>query len=330
MTTAPERSAIDARATGPKASVIVPVRNGAADIAALLECLERQTLPRSDFEIVIGDDGSTDGGTERIETPDGHIRVAAGPPRNSYAARNRAVAASTAPVLAFCDADCLPEPDWLERGLASLATTDMAAGRIRFVVPEDRTAWTLVDMDGSKDHEHQVRVGIAETANLFLRRELFDRVGGFEGEIAEYGDYDFVTRCVSAGADLSFAADSVVWHPARTSGRTLLRALWKYNRGYAVHVARAGVTPEGVMLRSWVPFVQTYRARRRWGRSFGPDRRWLRLNGVEPTLRETFYALAIMYVILPYLGGIAQLAGWLSGLRLRRADRRGTVRAEVG
>jgi glycosyltransferase involved in cell wall biosynthesis len=306
------------RATAPRASVIVPVRNGAADIAALLACLERQTLPRSEFEIVIGDDGSTDGSTDGIETPDGHIRVATGPPTNSYAARNRAVAASTAPVLAFCDADCLPEPEWLERGLAALAKTDMAAGRIRFVVPENRTAWTLVDMDGSKDHEHQVRVGIAETANLFLRRELFERVGGFEGEIPEYGDYDFVVRCVAAGAELSFAGDTVVWHPARTSGRTLLRALWKYNRGYAVHATRSGEVPDGVKLRSWVPFVQVYRARRRWGRSVGPDRRWLRENDVEPTVRETLFALMIMYIALPYLGGIAQVAGWLDGRRHRR------------
>jgi glycosyltransferase involved in cell wall biosynthesis len=298
-------------------SVIVPVRNGAADIAALLACLELQTLSRSEFEIVIGDDGSTDGGPDRIATPDGHVRVALGPPANSYAARNRAVSASNAPVLAFCDADCRPEPDWLERGLAALATTDMAAGRIRFVVPERRTVWTLVDMDGSKDHEHQVRVGIAETANLFLRRELFDRVGGFEGEIPEYGDYEFVTRCVAAGAELSFAGDTVVWHPARTSARRLLRALWKYNRGYAVHAARAGVVPEGVRLRSWVPFVQTFRARRRWGRSLGPDRRWLRENSVELTFREKAYALLIMYVVLPYLGGIAQVAGWLDGRRLR-------------
>jgi glycosyltransferase involved in cell wall biosynthesis len=298
--------------------VIVPVRNGAADIAALLPCLSRQTLPREEFEVVIGDDGSTDGSTDAIETTNGHIRVAVGPPTNSYATRNRAVAASRAPVLAFCDADCRPEPEWLERGLRALEDTDIVAGRIRFDVPPERTAWTLVDMDGSKDHEHQVRVGIAETANLFLRRELYDRVGGFEGEIAEYGDYDFVERCVAAGAELTYGADSVVSHPVRISGRKLMRAHWKYNRGYAVHAARAGQVPDGVKLRSWVPLVQTFRARRRWGRSIGPDRRWLRSNGVEPTRAESVAALAIMYVVLPYLGSTAQLLGWREGRRLRR------------
>ena len=300
--------------------MIVPVRNGAADIAALLECLARQTLARDLFELVIGDDGSTDGGTDDVATADGHVRVAAGPPSNSYAARNRAVSHSTAPVLAFCDADCRPEPEWLERGLAALEHTDIAAGRIRFDVPARRTAWSLVDMDGAKDHEHQVRVGVAETANLFLRRELFDRAGGFEDEIPEYGDYEFVERCITPGADLTYAAEAIVSHPVRTSGRVLVRALWKYNRGYAVHAARAGVTPEGLKIRSLVPFVQTFRARRRWGRSIGPDRRWLRSNGVEAGIGETLVATAIMYIVLPYLGSAAQLMGWRDGRDQRSSE----------
>jgi glycosyltransferase involved in cell wall biosynthesis len=299
----------------PRVSVITPVRNGAADIAALLECLERQTLPREEFEIVIGDDGSTDGGTAGIETQDGHVRVAFGPPRNSYATRNMAVAASRGEVLAFCDADCRPEPDWLERGLAALGSADLVAGRFRFDVPAERTVWTLVDMDGSKDHEHQVRIGLAETANLFVRRELFDRLGGLDGSIAEYGDYEFAERAVAAGVRLAYAHDAVVWHPTRDSGRSLLRALWKYNRGYAVHAGRAGVVPDAVKLREWVPVVQTFRSRRRFGRSLGPDRAWLRANGVEPSRLETLRALPILYLVVPYLRSAAQFQGWLEGRR---------------
>jgi glycosyltransferase involved in cell wall biosynthesis len=300
--------------------VIVPVRNGRKDIDALLACLERQTIPRADFEVVIGDDGSTDGGVAQIATDDGHVVVAPGPPRNSYAARNRAVLQSRGAVLAFCDADCRPEPDWLAGGLRALETTDLAAGRIRFVVPNPRTVWTLVDMDGSKDHEHQVHVGVAETANLFLRRELFNDVGGFEAEIPEYGDYDFVERCLAHGAALNYAPEPVVWHPARTSGRILLRALWRYNHGYAMREGREGRLPEGIWLRSWVPIVQTFRGRRRWGRSLGPDRQWLRANGVEPTPRETFLAMSIMYLLIPYYCAIAQVRGWLDGRRLREGD----------
>ena len=235
----------------PKVSVIVPVRDGADDIAILLDHLSRQTLPREDFEIVMVTMDRPTTGSRQSPRPTATFGSWFDP-QNSYPARNSAVAASRAPILASCDADCRPEPEWLERGLSVVAATDGAAGRIRFDLPPRLSAWALVDMEASEDHEHQVRVGVAETANLFLRRELFDRMGGFDGTIPEYGDFEFVERCVAAGAQLSYAPDAVVSHPVRTSGRSLLRALWKYNRGYAVHAGRAGVVPEAVKFRSWV------------------------------------------------------------------------------
>jgi glycosyltransferase involved in cell wall biosynthesis len=301
-----------------RVSVIVPVRNGGSDIRELVACLERQTLERDQFEIVVGDDGSTDGGLGGVERADGWVQVASGPPQNSYAARNRAVGRSIGTVLAFCDADCRPEAEWLEAGLARLESTDMVAGRIRFSVPTRRTLWTLLDMDGSKDHERQVRQGVAETANLFLRRELYDRVDGFDGSIPEHGDFDFVERCVATGAKLAYGPDVVVWHPARTSARSYLRAIWIYSRWYAAREARSGRLPEGIWLRSWIPLLETIRGRRRWGLSLlGPDVRWLGENDVHPSLWERAATLPLMYLLVPYLRVAAQLRGWLDGRRLQ-------------
>jgi GT2 family glycosyltransferase len=300
-----------------RVSVIVPVRNGREDLLQLIEALERQTLPRDSFEVVIGDDGSTDGSTEGLATGDGWIRVEPGPPMNSYGARNRAARASRAPILAFCDADCRPEPEWLEQGLAALESTDLAAGRICFVVSVPRTIWTLLDMDAAKDHEREVERGVAETANLFLRRELYDRVGGFDDSIPEHGDFDFVERCVAAGAALSYAPDAIVWHPTRDRAKSFLRAVWIYNRWYAAREARARRTPEALRLRSLVPLVQPVRARRRWRLSVGPDRQWLGANGVNPSRREWLLTLPLIYVFLPYFSSVAQARGWFDGRRLR-------------
>ena len=72
--------------------------------------LERQTLAREDFEVI-----SVDGG-ELPPVPPG-VRLVYGPPRNSYAARNRAAALAGAAVLAFTDADCRPTPNGWSRGL---------------------------------------------------------------------------------------------------------------------------------------------------------------------------------------------------------------------
>src|SRR4051794_929257 len=108
----------------PRVSVVIPVRDDPSGVAAVTAALERQTLPREQFEVIV----SVDGG-ELPQVPPG-VRLVAGPPRNSYAARNRGVAAALAPVLAFTDADCLPELDWLERGLAALEGADVAAGTV--------------------------------------------------------------------------------------------------------------------------------------------------------------------------------------------------------
>jgi len=300
------------------ASVIVPVRNGGGDLRELITCLEAQTLPRDRFEVVVGDDGSTDGGTEGLETPDGWMRVVHGPPMNSYAARNRASRAGRTPVLAFCDADCRPDPDWLEQGLAALEDADVVAGRFRFIVPAELTVWALIDMDGTKDHERQVDNDNAETANLFLRRELFDRVGGFDDTISEHGDFDFVERCVAAGARLTYAPDAVVWHPVRTRARPLLRSLWIYNHGYGERATRDGKLPESLKPRTWVPIVSTLRSRRRSGKSLsGPDKRWLAEHGVYPTLGQRLASLPLLYLALPYLRVAAQWSGWRVGRRLR-------------
>jgi GT2 family glycosyltransferase len=232
-------------------------------------------------------------------------------------------------VLAFCDADCLPEPDWLEQGLAALAEADVAAGRIRFLPPASRTVWALIDMDGSKNQEMLIRSNTAETANLFVRRELFDALGGFDDTISEHGDFDFVERCVAAGARLVFAPAAIAWHPVRTRARPLLRATWVYSRGYAERASRDGLVPDGLRLRTWIPVIPTVRARRRRGRSIGPDRRWLRENGVVPRPRETLLALPIMYVLIPYLRGFAQLRGWSDGQRRRRQERTAAIRRPV-
>jgi glycosyltransferase involved in cell wall biosynthesis len=299
-------------------SVIVPARNARADLHALVRALERQTLPRRKFEVLIADDGSDDNGAADLEDEHGWIRVLPGPPLNSYAARNRAVAAATAPILAFCDADCRPEPLWLEKGVSAVEEADLAAGRIRFALPERRTVWTLLDMDSFKDHSRQVEQGTAETANLFVRRTVYDSCGGFDDSLPEHGDFDFVQRCLAAGVRLVYAPDAIVWHPTRDRGRPFLRAVWIYNRWYAAREARAGRLPEGLKLRSWVPVVQRVRARRRWGQSLdGPDRRWLAANDVRARPRERLTALPLMYLVVPYLSGVAQLVGWRDGKRLR-------------
>ena len=301
---------------GPLLSVIVPVRDGGEAVGLLVAALERQTLPRDNFEVLVADDGSSDGATSGLATADGWLRVLSGPPINPYAARNRAAREARGEILAFCDADCEPVPEWLEAGVRELGGSDLVAGIVRFV-PGRRTVWALLDMETFLDQEKTVRAGRAVTANLFVRRALFERLGGFDASLPNGGDQEFVARGVSEGARLVFAREPAVYHPARDTARAFLGKVWTVNRRHGTRMARTGRRPDGVTLRGWVPLVQTLRGRRRLGRGLRLDRERLADSNVAPSPLEEARALPLVYLLVPYLGKAAQAVGWWEGRRPR-------------
>jgi glycosyltransferase involved in cell wall biosynthesis len=155
----------------PAASVIVPALNAASTLGATLAALRDQDTD-VDYEVIVVDDGSEDDTPTIAENSDGVTllrQARAGP----AAARNRGVASAGGHLLAFTDADCVPTTTWLREGLAALEDSDLVQGAVRpdpraELGPFDRTVWVAAE------------VGLYETANLFVRREAFDRVGGFE------------------------------------------------------------------------------------------------------------------------------------------------------
>lgn len=288
----------------------MPTRDGGAAVGDLLAALAAQTLPRDRFEVVVGDDGSSDASTAAVATDDGWVRVAPGPPRNSYAARNRAARLARAPALAFCDVDCRPDPTWLEAGLAALAEAPVVGGRVHFLVPTRTTVWTLLTLDMFLDQEEELARGRGLGGNLFVARALFEKLGGFDESLPSGGDSDFVGRAVDAGSRVVFAPAAVVWHPTHDSARPFLRRIWFQSRWRSVRLARAGIRPYGLRLRWWIPAVSKGRERRRTGRPLLLDRRRLLAAGVAPRGRDDVKALPILYLVVPYVAALAQVWGW--------------------
>jgi glycosyltransferase involved in cell wall biosynthesis len=117
----------------PEVSVVVPVYNGEMDLPELIECLRSQTYPIDSVEYLLVDNNSRDRTSTIIQaaasnTPSVPPLVSGGSNFNritirplaenqiqsSYAARNLGIRASTGEIIAFTDADCRPESDWLE------------------------------------------------------------------------------------------------------------------------------------------------------------------------------------------------------------------------
>ena len=297
----------------PLISVIVPVRNDPDGIRALLTRLGDQTIPRDRFEVIIGDDGSCPECAPRLDDSEVNVRVVKGPPKNSYAARNRAVAAARGAVLAFTDSDCLPEPTWLESGLAALDKADLVAGEVRYKLPPRPTVWSLLTIDMFLDQERAVRISGAVTANLFVRQELFDALGGFDEESPSGGDYDFAHRVVAGRGRLIYGPDAVVLHSTMDGAREFLRKVWRTSRWTATRRARSHSRPTLAGFFFGVPFIGVALSRRMALRpALGLELRRLRACGARARLRDRIYAMTMLYFVVSYVAGFARLLGWVT------------------
>jgi len=197
----------------PEVSVIVPARDAAETIGTTLDALARQTF-EDGYEVIVVDNGSTDD-TVRIAERAGVRVLRRRRGEGPGSARNDGAAAAQAPALAFTDADCAPTPGWLAAGMRALQEADLVQGAVRAtpgvpIGPFDRTLWV---------HDAW---GLFETANLFVRRELFERLGGFGAGLelsldgrpgAPFGeDVLFGWRAVRAGARTGFCDEALVHH----------------------------------------------------------------------------------------------------------------------
>jgi hypothetical protein len=219
--------------------VIVPVLDAASELPGLTEALSRQSLSAREVEILYVDNGSRDGSAAWIKRHlPPHGRLLASPTaRNAYAARNIGVGQARGSVLAFTDADCRPDADWLERGVEATRFFHRVAGRI--VVKRSAKPTIVEDLDATRflRQEQYVDEAFAATANLFVRRSVFDTVGVFDDRLVSGGDQEFGARAQEAGLPIAYAPGAVVWHVAR---RRLVDLMSKAHRvgvgfGQAMH-----------------------------------------------------------------------------------------------
>lgn len=162
----------------PAVSVIVPARDASPTLDRALVALRSQTFER-DYEVIVVDDGSRDDTVAIARRHQSFVTVISNAEsQGPGAARNRGVEAARARVLAFTDADCFPTPTWLAAGVQEIERADLVQGRVEPDPAVPRTPFDrslLVERDG----------GFYQTANLFVRRETFDAVGGFHDWLLE-------------------------------------------------------------------------------------------------------------------------------------------------
>jgi glycosyltransferase involved in cell wall biosynthesis len=286
------------------ASVVIPARNAEATLPAALVALERQLDPPS-FEVIVVDDGSEDAtvAIARGSSLGVNVLVTRGG-EGPAVARNAGAAAASGDVLVFVDADCEPEPDWLRRLLGYARAAELVQGA---VLPPRGVPVNPFDRFIAVTSEY----GLYQTANLALRREVFDQIGGFESIVQPDGgkelgeDAWLAWRARRAGARSVFAADAVVRHVVYPRSAA----------GYLEEQFRVQWFPT---LVRHMPELREAFLYRRWFLSHRSARFDLALAGIAAALARR-RALPLV-AVLPYLEEVWRASGpWGNRLRPRVA-----------
>jgi GT2 family glycosyltransferase len=221
-------------------SVIVCTRNGADRIGACLAALESQALPAA--EIIVVDDGSTDGTGDGVAGRFPAVRLLRLPAVGLSAARNAGAELATGEILAFTDDDCEPDRDWLAGLAAALAKGYDAAGGPNLPPSPRREPEAIVAAaPGAPSH---VMLDDEEAehlpgCNLAVRRSAYFAAGGFDPLFTTAGDdVDFCWRLRDHGYRLGFAPTAFVWHHRRPSLRGYLRQQIGYGKAEALLIAK--------------------------------------------------------------------------------------------
>jgi glycosyltransferase involved in cell wall biosynthesis len=216
-------------------SVIVPCRNAAAFIGAQLDALARQAC-ECGWEVVVVDNGSTDGTRDVVETYRGKlpnlVLMRATERSGAAYARNAGARAARGENIAFCDADDEVGNGWLAAVVSALQAREAIAFRIDTVkLNFGGGERTIPQSEGLQSYTYPPYLPFSGST-IALRRALFLRLNGFDESMLACEDADLCWRLQLAGAPLYFVREAVVHVRLRESVRAMCRQarLWgEYN-----------------------------------------------------------------------------------------------------
>lgn len=236
----------------PECSVVIPAYNAAGVISHQLDALVNQ-VEAPIFEVVVADNRSTDDLDSVIALYRGKLPVRVVPAMHAQgvsAARNAGVAAAQTDTLLICDADDIVSPDWVALLTNALRDEPFVGGPVQLMTSSGGPArWVPVPQDGDRLPTVWDGRAFAFGGNMGFRREVFDRVGGFDESFpAGAEEIDFAWRAADCGYEPFFVPGALISYRIRSDLRGVLRQQWNSGRGTATLYAK--VRPSSVVPKS--------------------------------------------------------------------------------
>ena len=238
----------------PQVSVIIPVYNGEKYIEEALESVFAQTF--QDFEVIVINDGSTDGTEQRLEKSRGRIIYITQPNMGQSASRRKGLAAANAPLIAFLDSDDLWLPKKLEQQVEfaqahpeyGIVSTDVLSFNETGVVsPTLRKTYSI--SNGFVVEKLLFGNWIPPSAAM-VRRECFDMVRNFDLPPPEHGEDWLMWMQIAAHYPVYFIDEVLVKkrvHAESVSSRDSERSMEHFFRNLEImrdHIPQLGARPE--------------------------------------------------------------------------------------
>lgn len=230
--TAPASDVVDL----PLVSIVIPVKDRAEELVRCLRSLEQLDYPRERREIIVVDDGSSDGSAAVASRFGCRLVATDAPGSGPAAARNRGVSLARGEILAFIDSDCTASPGWLNELVGGFSDPALAA--VGGLVDGMRDAGSLDRYEAvmsSLTLGTRPLTGAAgddtfylPSCNLLVRTKAFRSVDGFCPEMHVGEDVDLSWRLRDAGWRISYLPAGRIWHEHRSRFIPFLKRRFDY------------------------------------------------------------------------------------------------------
>ncbi|MBN3518676.1 glycosyltransferase family 2 protein [Algoriphagus lutimaris] len=207
------------------ASVIIPTYRSWDYLSKCLEALEKQSIPKTEFEILVINNNPDHSIPKWLKMPDNAALFLQSEP-GSYACRNMGLKYAKGKFIAFTDSDCIPEPDWLERGIQLLNQGyDLVGGKMEFFKPNggNHLAFIYEQAFSFNQFKNVTQKGQSVTANLICKKSVIEKIGKFNETLMSGGDFEWTKRATNSGFKMGYGHDVVVAHPSRKNLNELIR-----------------------------------------------------------------------------------------------------------
>jgi glycosyltransferase involved in cell wall biosynthesis len=197
-----------------KVSVIVPVYNAERTIVECIDSLLRLNYPKENLELILVNNASTDGTADVLNRYSREIEILYEEKKGPAAARNRGLLNARGDIVAFVDADCTVDKDWLKKIVLPLQ--DEAVGVVGGKILSKRPC-NKIEEFGEEIHDHEKAINeynppYAITMNWSSSLSALKEIGLFDEGFRRCEDVDLSYRIFRSGYKIVYQPEAVVYH----------------------------------------------------------------------------------------------------------------------